>query len=152
MYKLDVYENDAMFTRIKDTMLDIDKDVLNVDTDSIYKWAIRQNKELIMSLIEQYLEEDSDDDENDNDDADDDENDNDENSDNNVDANDGEDSDMSCNDDDDDDDDSESSEVEDDDVEPDDSKAKEEANIDYEALYRNILNDYPRLQRQYPNV
>jgi hypothetical protein len=60
IYKLDVYKEDALFTRIKECADDIDQESLHVDNKSAYKCAVRQNKDLLMSQIDIYLAEEDD--------------------------------------------------------------------------------------------
>lgn len=84
IHKIDNYEDDPLFTRIRDTISEMDAEKLNVDSECVYKYAIRQHKDLIMSQIDDYLNESDDETENDGDDENSDKNDSDEENDGNI--------------------------------------------------------------------
>ena len=57
MNKLNSYEDDPLFSRIRNSITDLENDEINVDRESIYKCAIHQHKYLILSQIDDYLQE-----------------------------------------------------------------------------------------------
>ena len=72
MNKLNSYKDDPLFTRIRNAIEDMEGDSLNIESDSIIRCAVHQNKHLVMNQIEKYLNEEDMDTEADGSDADDD--------------------------------------------------------------------------------
>lgn len=58
LIKLELCKSDPLFSRIRETIKNMEQENLNVDTESIYKTAIHQNKQLLLKEIHKYRKED----------------------------------------------------------------------------------------------